>query len=287
MRRASLASNVISVILPVLDALPWLEEQLRALTVQQCEEPWEVVVVDNGSTDGSRELSESWCEDHAQFRFVDASGSPGAPAGRNAGVRESSGEYLAFCDADDVVHAGWLAACLNALAHADVVAGVFDFWTLNWIPPTPPTPAANRQLGFLPAGLGANLAMRREVFDKVDGFNERMLVGEDIDLCWQAQLEGYDFAYAMDAVVAKRERSGFSEVFRQSFAYGRSGPMLYRRYRTRGARRDLIGAGKAWAWLVFSCWILLLPERRNQLARTGGMRLGRLAGSYEQHVVFP
>jgi len=278
---------MISVILPVLNAAPWLEEQLRALTAQRCPEPWEVVVVDNGSTDGSRELCQRWCDDHERFRFVDASRSPGAPASRNAGVRNSSGEYLAFCDADDVVHAGWLAACADALRSADVVAGVFDFWTLNWIPPTPAMPAANRQLGFLPAGLGANLAMRREVFDKVGGFDERMLVGEDIDLCWQAQLQGYEFAYAGDAVVSKRERNWFSEVYRQSFAYGRSGPMLYKRYRNRGAKRDLLGAVKAWVWLVFSCWMLLLPERRIQLARTAGMRLGRLAGSYEQRVIFP
>ena len=278
---------MISVILPVLDARRWVEEQLRALAAQKCDEPWEVVVADNGSTDGSLEFVRAWCEAHEGFRIVDASASPGAPATRNAGVRQSSGELLAFCDADDVVHAGWLQAMVDALEHADVVAGVFDFWSLNWIPPTPAMPAANRQLGFLPAGLGANLAIRRETFEEVDGFNDDMLVGEDIDLCWQAQIRGHRFTYAWDAIVSKRERHGSGDVFRQSFAYGRCGPMLFRRYRNHGARRDLFGAAKAWLWLLLSWWMVLNREHRNELARTAGMRLGRVVGSIEQQVYFP
>ena len=278
---------MISVILPVLDAWPWVEEQLRALAAQKCEEPWEVVVADNGSTDGSLEFARTWCGGHEGFRLVDASESPGAPATRNAGVRDSTGDLLAFCDADDVVHAGWLQAMVDALQDADVVAGAFDFWSLNRIPPTPAIPAANRQLGFLPAGLGANLAIRRVAFEEVGGFNDDLFVGEDIDLCWQTQLRGHRFSYAWDAIVSKRERYGSRDVFRQAFAYGRCGPMLFRRYRNHGARRDLLGAAKSWLWLLLSCWMVFSRERRYDLARTAGMRLGRIAGSMEQQVLFP
>ena len=107
-----------------------------------------------------------------------------------------------------------------------------------------------RQLGFLPAGLGANLAVRREAFESVGGFAEELLIGEDIDLCWRLQLEGYRFVIEFGAVVAKRERPGFQEVFRQAAAYGRSGPALYRRHRRTGAKRNLGGAAKSWLWLV-------------------------------------
>ena len=91
-----------------------------------------------------------------------------------------------------------------------MVAGVFDFWSLNGRPGAPLQPAATQQLGFLPAGLGANLAVRRSAFDEVGGFAEELHVGEDIDLCWRLQLRGFRFAVATDAVVAKRERPGFA-----------------------------------------------------------------------------
>ena len=115
---------------------------------------------------------------------------------------------------------------LHALRQADLVAGRFDFWSLNSIPPAPPVRAATRQLGFLPAGLGANLAVRRVPFDEVGGFDEQFVPGEDIDLCWRLQLRGFTFAEARGAVVAKRARSDFGGVFRQAYAYGqvRSAP---------------------------------------------------------------
>jgi glycosyltransferase involved in cell wall biosynthesis len=278
---------LISVILPVRDGMPWLEEQLRALAAQKCSEPWEVVIADNGSTDGSRDFAQLWSERRRGFRVVDASGLHGAPAARNAGVREANGDLLAFCDADDCVHAGWLAGCVAALQHADVVAGLFDFWSLNGISASPSVPAAFRQLGFLPAGLGANLAIRRQAFDKVGGFTEDMLPGEDIDLCWRLQLDGFRFDIARDAIVAKRARSKFGEVFAQAFAYGRSGVVLHGLYRNAGAHRDLYGAYKSWVWLVMSIPLLGQPQRRIEWARTAGMRLGRLAGSINERVFFP
>ena len=200
---------MISVIVPVRNGMPLLEEQLRALAAQECVEPWEVVVADNGSTDGTLAFARDWAETHTNVLVVDASGLVGASAARNAGVAVARGEYLAFCDADDVVLAGWLAACVEALRTADLVAGRFDFWSLNSMPPTEPVRAATRQLGFLPAGLGANLAVRRAPFEEVGGFDEHFVPGEDIDLCWRMQLRGFTFAEAPGAVVAKRARSDF------------------------------------------------------------------------------
>lgn len=278
---------MISVILPVRNGMPWIEEQLRALEVQACPIEWEVVIAENGSTDGSIAFLERWQQDHPHVRVIDASIQIGAAAARNAGVRHARGDLLAFCDADDVVHAGWLASCATALQTYDAVAGVFDFWTLNEVPPSPIVPAASRQLGFLPAGLGANLAIRRVAFEAVGGFDETFVPGEDIDLCWRLQLKGFTFDCATDAIVAKRDRAEFRLVFRQAFAYGRSGSALYRRYRSAGARRNLIGAGKAWIWLIGSLPSLAQKHHRIQWARTAGTRFGRLAGSLHQGVFFP
>jgi glycosyltransferase involved in cell wall biosynthesis len=278
---------MISVVLPVRDGMPYLEDQLRALDAQNCAVPWEVLIAENGSTDGSKELAASWVEHHDRFRLVDASTVHGAPAARNVAVEVAKGDMLAFCDADDVVHAGWITGCVAALEKADIVAGRFDFWSLNGLPASSTMPAAVRQLGFLPAGLGANLAVRRSAFDHVQGFTEEHLPGEDIDLCWRLQLQGFRFDIAESAVVAKRERAEFKTVFRQAYGYGLCGPVLHLRYRSAGARRDLYGAFRSWVWLAFSLPLLLSSERRRVWARTAGMRLGRIDGSLRERVFFP
>ena len=278
---------MISVIIPVRNGMPWLEEQLRALDAQVCDEPWEVVVADNGSADGSLDFARDWARCHAGVLVVDTSGMRGTSAARNAGVEICHGEYLAFCDADDVVLAGWLAGMVEALRTADLAAGWFDFWSLNTIPPAAPVRAATRQLGFLPAGLGANLAVRRVPFEEVGGFDEYFVPGEDIDLCWRLQLRGFTFAEAPGAVVSKRARSDFSSVYHQAYAYGQCGPLLHKRYRRAGAKRDLQGALKAWVWLVVSLPRVLQPTRRIEWARGAGTRLGRLEASLRLHVFFP
>jgi glycosyltransferase involved in cell wall biosynthesis len=279
---------VISVVIPVRNAMPWLEDQLRAVVGQECDDEWEVVIADNGSTDQSRQVAAVWSERYGRIRWVDASAVQGAPAARNAGAQAAGGDLLAFCDSDDVVRPGWLASCARALESADVVAGIFDFWSLNGLPQSPPTPASMLQLPFLPAGLGANLAVRRQAFDAVGGFAEELVTGEDIDLCWRLQTEGYRFAIEEGAVVSKRDRTGFREVFQQGFAFGRGGPVLYRRHRAAGARRNLAGAVRSWLWLLLHAPLLVESgDLRNQWARAAGMRTGRMLGSVTERVFFP
>jgi glycosyltransferase involved in cell wall biosynthesis len=278
---------VISVVVPVRDGLPHLEEQLRALDAQRYDAPYEVIVADNGSSDGTVAFARDWAASHPNVRLVDASSVRGPAAARNAGVAAAHGELLAFCDADDVVHAGWLAGCAEALRTSDLAAGSFDFWSLNGHPPGPPIPAATHQLGFLPAGLGANLATRRGPFEEVGGFDVALVRGEDIDLCWRMQLHGFTFAEAPDAVVSKRDRSDPRGAFEQAYAFGQCGPLLHRRFRAAGARRDLRGAGKAWLWLLSRAYLVVLPSRRTGWVRAAGIRIGRVVGSVRLRVFFP
>ncbi|HXW39554.1 MAG TPA: glycosyltransferase family A protein, partial [Acidimicrobiales bacterium] len=146
---------MISVVVPVHNGMPWLEDQLEALASQQCPHSWEVIIADNGSTDRSRAFAGHFAGAHDNFQLIDASVVKGAPAARNAGVKAARGDLLVFCDADDVVQPGWLNSFAKRLQDVDVVAGVFDFWSLNGLRISPDQPASMRQLGFLPAGLGA------------------------------------------------------------------------------------------------------------------------------------
>jgi len=278
---------LISVVVPVRNGLPWLDDQLRALAAQELPGRYEVVVADNGSNDGSIQLVEQWSARDDRIRLVDASAQPGPSVARNVGARSARAALLAFCDADDVVAPGWLAAAVDALSGSDLVAGAFDFGVLQGRPPSPPTPAATGQLGFLPFALGANLAVRRDAFEAVRGFREDLRVGEDIDLSWRLQLAGYRFAVADSVIVDKREQAGGWRTLRAAFGYGKSGPLLFRHYRAHGMRRDTRGALKAWLWLVVTSPGLVVPARRQQWARTFGIRAGRLAGSVGRLSFFP
>jgi glycosyltransferase involved in cell wall biosynthesis len=282
---------VISVVVPLLNGMPWLEEQLQALADQQCDEPWEVVVADNGSTDEGRVVVLEWARRVPMIRLIDASGVKGPGAARNAGVRQARGELLAFCDADDVVQPGWLASLVIALAEAEVVGGVFDFWSLNGLAAPSPLahsiPSAESQFGFLPAVTSGNLALHRRVFEEVGGFAEDLMTGEDIDLSWRLELSGHRCVVNSDAVVARRDRHGFWKVFSRFTAYGQCGPILYRRYRAAGLRRNLTVAAKTWVWLVVSSPKLVRPDFRARWASIAGWRTGRLLGSLRQGVFYP
>jgi GT2 family glycosyltransferase len=277
----------VSVIVPVLNGMPWIDHQLRSLSLQAVPPEWEVVVAENGSEDGTRSCVERWSERNPRIRMIDASARPGAAAARNMGVKEARGDLLAFCDADDVVRPGWVRAMCAALGHGDLVAGVFDFGILEGDPGSPLVPAATRQLGFLPFGLGANLGVRREAFEAVGGFDEGLSPEEDVDLCWRLQLAGYRLEIAADAIVAKRERPPGLPTFRAARTYGRCGPRLYARYRAEGMRRDLEGAVKSWLWLLITVPTLVQRSRRRQWVRTLAIRSGRLAGSFRLRVFFP
>jgi cellulose synthase/poly-beta-1,6-N-acetylglucosamine synthase-like glycosyltransferase len=278
----------LTVVIPVLDQAAELSLQLQAISAQDVTLPFDVIVADNGSSDATPSVIARWTRDDPRFRGIDASMRRGPAAARNAAAAQASGEILAFCDADDIVRPGWLAGCVSALSEADVVAGVLHSGPLDGRSHDPPVQHSAAQFGFLPAGLGANLAVRTTAFRSVGGFDETMTAGEDIDLCWRMQLQGWRFASAPDAVVAKRDRSHPRSRRRQGLTYGRHDAVLYRRYRSSGMRRNHRLTVKTYAWLVLNAPLTLVSgSRRAQWSRAFFLRLGRLWGSAEQRVLYP
>lgn len=279
---------MLSVIIPVFNNAQVLAAQLSAVTAQCLNEEWEVIVADNGSIDGSIELARRWAGVAASpVRVVDASAREGPAAARNIGARAARGDRLVFCDGDDIVAPGWLRALVESLQTATVAVGALDCSTLNGRPPAPPVDPWPHQFGYLPAGLGANMAVHRSAFEAVGGFDEDLRVGEDLDLCWRLQLAGYRLERVMDAVVAKRARSAYDRLLVQSVGYGRSDAVLFRRFRRAGMPRGLWLTVRSWGWLVVNSWSIFSVARRALWLRVLFIRLGRLLGSVEQRVFYP
>jgi GT2 family glycosyltransferase len=110
-RPEALSSALTSVIIPNLDGLPHLVAAIESLR-RHTDGPVEVIVVDNGSTDGSLE----WLRRQGDVRLVECGRNVGAPAARNRGLEVAGGETLLFCDNDVVFTPGWRPILLRHLA---------------------------------------------------------------------------------------------------------------------------------------------------------------------------
>jgi len=95
-----------TVLLCVRNGAATLAGQLRALAAQDHDAPWELVLVDNGSTDGSAAILQRWADSVPQVRIVDEP-VRGLNRSRNAGVAASRSGTILCCDADDEVTPGW------------------------------------------------------------------------------------------------------------------------------------------------------------------------------------
>ena len=280
--------------MPVLDAAATLGAQLDALAGQDYDGDWEVVIADNGSTDGSQEVAKKWAQTRPNVRLIDASSQGRGPNhARNAGANAATGDFLAFCDADDVVSPSWLSALADAARGADVVAGRLDVQELNermvieWNETLPfdlPHPAFE----FMPFVSTANCGIWVHAFREIDGFREEITTAEDKELAWRAQLGGQRLVRAPDAVVSYRYRSSVRATASQHFRYGLAYPALYRLFREHGfARPSLRQTVAAWAWLIVCLPTLLWSVRARGLwATQAGLRAGYVLGSIRHRVMF-
>jgi glycosyltransferase involved in cell wall biosynthesis len=277
--------HLVSVIVPARDAASTIAWQLVALAAQDVEVPWEVVVVDNGSLDGTIGTVDRQ-PSRVPRRVVRADARHGPGYARNVGARAAAGDLLVFCDADDLVADGWLHALVAASRDADAVVGALDFERLNRPhllgslgAPRPvgvPADEAGTAPRFGIALNGGNFAVWRSAFDAVGGFEESFRGGsEDKDLGYRLTAAGFQLVVEPNATVHVRLRAGFRARVRQAYGRGREDVHLAVRHAAAGyPRRGLLAGVRTLAGLV------------RDVARLGRSvervwwwtRLGRLAG---------
>lgn len=278
---------VVSVIIPAKDAAATIGAQLDALTRQEHALPWEVVVVDNGSSDATAEVCRSY-RTRMPLRLGTCA-RPGTSATRNVGADLARGSKLLFCDADDEVGPRWVEAMARALDEHDAVGGRVDDLKLNG-PLAPRHPDGLPVVaGFLPRTISANLGVRRDVWDTVGGFAEDYEYGsDDTEFCWRLQLAGHTLGYAPDAVVHYRHRTSLRAVAVKAFRTGRSRGRLFREYGPRGMPRpNPVGALARWARILLTAPVAVLrPRTRRWWVDQAGAAAGRVVGSAQFRVLY-
>jgi GT2 family glycosyltransferase len=209
---------VVSVIVLNYNGRQWLTGCLDALAAQSGAPPFETILVDNASHDGSAAFVRSR---YPGVRLVESPVNLGFAGGNNLGARHSTGELLVFLNNDTVASPDWLSRLSGALearpsfglATSRLVrmddASVIDSAGDGYLHAGGAfkrghgRPAADFEVsGEVFGACGAAFAIRRELFERLGGFDETFfMVYEDVDLSYRARLLGFRCWYAADAVV--------------------------------------------------------------------------------------
>ncbi|MGV3709321.1 MAG: glycosyltransferase family A protein [Gemmatimonas sp.] len=201
----------VSVVIPCYNAERYLAEAVDSVLAQDVAGV-EILIVDDGSTDGSAGIAERCANQSAAPIRIERQSNQGISASRNRGIAMATASVIAFLDADDLMPAGSLQSRLSVLdqhADVDVASGmVVQFvssdvddatrQTLN----IPVEPSRGRVAGAM--------LVRREVFDCIGLFDSHFQLGETIDWVARADAAGIVTHHLDDVVLRRRVHSANS-----------------------------------------------------------------------------
>ena len=284
--------RLVSVIIPTYNAANTLAEQLEGLKAQTYDGDWEILIVNNRSTDATVNVVQDYQRVMPNLRLVRAMERQGRAYACNVGAQLAQGGAFIFCDADDVAAHGWLSVLAEALEKHHVVAGAIEVHTLNQSAPWRPCPFncdGRPILNFLPHAMGCNMAISREAFETVGGFCEDALFIEDGDISWRLQLQGYTIHYVPAAVMHHRYRETLQEMCKQIVSYSAAHVCLFKRFAVHGMPRSSITeALKRYKWLIKRAPFLLVGDRQDKekWSYFAAFRWGRLLGSLRYRILY-
>ncbi|MCR4681974.1 MAG: glycosyltransferase [Clostridiales bacterium] len=185
----------VSVVIPVYNCSVYIGKAIESV-LSQTQKPLEIIVADDGSDDGSAAVA-------ASFPGVRVVSLPhrGVSAARNGGIAASSGEWIAFLDADDVWHPEKLEKQARYLEEHPgcemVFCGYRNFTDI------PDSELSERQKQIMSAVVPEYLVsacVKREVFDRYGLFDETLRFGEDTEWIARLRMEGADLSHRLDEI---------------------------------------------------------------------------------------
>ena len=218
-----------TVVIAVKDDVEGLKQTLCALARQSIAEPFEVIVVDDGSSDATPDTAEG----RTGVRLVRHGRSLGSYASRNTGLELAAGEVVAVTDAGCIPDPSWLEAAVERLRTSteDVLAGHIAM-------PLGPRPTLaslvdvvhhldqRRYVETSGFAVTANLVTRRTTFTSVGLFNAELRSSGDAEWTRRATAAGHRLVYAPDVVVTHPPRVTASEMLTKARRVGRGNSAL-------------------------------------------------------------
>lgn len=213
----------VSVIMPNFNCAAYLDQSITSV-LKQTHKNFELVIVDDGSTDNSLDIVAKYVDSDPRI-VVFSQENAGVAAARNLGIERSNGEFIAFLDADDVWHASKLERQLASLQHNrgfDISFSSFSFWHPDsegcYIDPDSIFTELDGVPDYDRAFCGdiyhqllrdvyvwtGTVVLKRSVLDSVGLFDSSLLVGEDYDL-WLRLSLNYEFIKVDETLALYRQ----------------------------------------------------------------------------------
>lgn len=257
-----------SFVIPVYNRPDELDELLESLTQQKATPNFEVVVVEDGSSENAAKVVEKY-RNKLNIKYLDKENT-GAGLSRNFGMKNASGNYFIILDSDVILPPTYLQAVDSALQqnYTDAFGGPDDAhksfsalqkainFSMTSFLTTGGLRGGKHQLSKYQAR-SYNMGLSKKAFQKTGGYSDRK-IGEDIALSQRLWQEGFDSQYIDEAVVYHKRRSTMAAFFKQVYRFGKERPKL---------NREFPGSAKLTYWfpslfiigLLFSVVLLFLP----------------------------
>ncbi|HEV2500799.1 MAG TPA: glycosyltransferase [Terriglobia bacterium] len=282
----------ITVIVCTYNRCERLAATLDSIACQSFREPveWEVLVVDNNSSDQTSQVVEDFSRRYAgRFRYL-FEPRQGLSQARNAGVNAARGDILAFTDDDVTLERGWLQSLTSELDTGEWAGAggrILRRWTCpppKWLSIKGPYERMSFPVFTFDKGpakgqlddfaVGANMAYRKEVFQRYGGFRidlgrcgDGLLAGEEVEFARRIRAAGERLRYEPSAVVYHPvEECQLSKEYFLTFWFdaGRSGARIACTRPVWGIPRCYLRVARMIAWLPAKAlgWMLALNPRR-------------------------
>ena len=232
-------SKFASVLISTRNRAHLLERALLSLARQTMKpEQFEIIVVDDGSTDNTAEVCERMHRELPNLRYIPVGAHVEIGLAGNIGIQSARGSLLLFTDDDCIAREDWVERMTVVLEQEPIIAGAIASPTSNHIKlchniaqfyPFMP----DQKAGPVEFIAGANMGFSRSVLEELNGFGESRQLCEDMELILRARLKGYIAYFAPDAVVTHDpERTILAAVLRYSSEHASETVLLRNEYRS-------------------------------------------------------